>query len=140
MFRITKDRNTLYIPLEVENVKVNAVIDTAAQVSVMNMDLYKKLKPTPHLTDSIVLKAAGINNDIQARLAKNVNIRVGDVVKKWDVVVGEIADSLLLGLDFLEHCSSIIDLQNYTITFDGNVLPIRQFGTGQDKKVDVFQV
>ena len=81
MFRITKDRNTLYIPLEVENVKVNAVIDTAAQVSVMNMDLYKKLKPTPHLTDSIVLKAAGINNDIQARLAKNVNIRVGDVVK-----------------------------------------------------------
>ena len=55
-------------------------------------------------------------------------------------MVGEIADSLLLGLDFLEHCISIIDLQNYTITFDGNVLPIRQFGSGPDEKVDVFQV
>lgn len=95
-------KNTLYVPCIVNNKTINAVIDTAAQVTVMNYELFESLKPKPLLQKDIILKGAGKNNIINGKIAEQVKLRIGPTEQRWDVVVGEIADSLLLGLDFFE--------------------------------------
>lgn len=105
-------KNTLYVPCIVNNKTINAVIDTAAQVTVMNYELFESLKPKPLLQKDIILKGAGKNNIINGKIAEQVKLRIGPTEQRWDVVVGEIADSLLLGLDFLRAHNCIINLEN----------------------------
>lgn len=44
-----KLKNTLYVPCTVNNNTTNALIDTAAQVTVMNNELFESLIPKPLL-------------------------------------------------------------------------------------------
>ena len=63
------------------------------------------------------MKGTGRENTIKAKIAeKNVTIRIGPVVQKWYVVVGEISDSLLLGLDFLKFHNSISNIRSVNNT------------------------
>ena len=130
----------MYIPCKVQNTNTNAVVDTAAQITVMSFDFYNKLHKKPLLKDYIKLKGAGKENEIKARLAKNVSLQIGGITRKWDIVVGEIADSLLLGLDFLKTYESVIDLRNYTVTIDRDVIQAVQVKTEEHKEVKIYQV
>ena len=94
----------------------------------------------PLLTDYIKSKGAGKQNVIQARLAKNVSLQKGASPENGDIVLGEIADSLLLGLDFLKTYESVIDLRNYTVTIDRDVIQAAQVKTEEHKEVKIYQV
>lgn len=134
-------KNTLYVPCTVNNKTINAVIDTAAQVTVMNYELFESLKPKPLLQKDIILKGAGKNNIINGKIAEQVKLRIGPTEQRWDVVVGEIADSLLLGLDFLRAHNCIINLENFTLTVDKALIPITKIKTeGSKNDVEIYRV
>ena len=69
----SKHRKTIYVPIKVRNIHVNAVFDTAAQVTVEK--IYKKIKPSAILTESIKLKGAGKDNFIKGQYVEDVNIK-----------------------------------------------------------------
>lgn len=106
----------------------------------MNFEFFETLNPKPILKKEIILKGAGKENIIKAKIAEKVTIRIGPVVQKWDVVVGEIADSLLLGLDFLKFHNSIIDMEKMTLTLDQSIIPITKIKTKDCENVQVFRV
>ena len=62
------------------------------------------------------------------------------MVQKWDVAVGEIADSLLLGLDFLKFHNNIIEMEKMTITLDRSIIPITKIKTKYCENVQVYRV
>ena len=76
----------------------------------MNFKFFETLKPKPVFKKDIILKGAG-NNIIKAKIAENVVLRIGPIVQRWDVVVGDIADSLLLGLDFMKMHQGIVNIK-----------------------------
>ena len=82
----------------------------------MNFDFFETPNPKPILKKEIILKGAGKENTIKAKIAEKVTIRIGPVVQKWDMVVGEISDSLLLGLDFLKFHNSISNIRSVNNT------------------------
>lgn len=54
----------LYVPIQTQNVMIDAVVNTAAQVSVISENLYKRLHPNPKIKGHVLLKGiSGTNID-----------------------------------------------------------------------------
>jgi hypothetical protein len=130
----------MYIPIKVENIETNAIIDTASQLTVMNAELYNKLKPQPKLTEHIELKDAGKESLFAGRKTEKVVLKIGNFIQKQDIVVCDISYDLLLGLDFLENHDTVIDLKSYTVSLDNREIPIKQITDMELKKVNIYKV
>ncbi|CAC5414740.1 unnamed protein product [Mytilus coruscus] len=113
------ESNTLVLGISINDVTVNAVIDTAAQVTLMSEEFAKKLKPPVMFKGSLMLKGAGKDNSITARYTERVTVKVGKIDTKWKIIVAKINDQVILGLDFLKHLDAVIDLTDLSITIRG---------------------
>ncbi|CAC5375552.1 unnamed protein product [Mytilus coruscus] len=113
---------SLILNVKINGVDVDAVVDTAAQVTIISEKFMKKLQPPLELKSSVTLKGAGAENKIKARYANRVSIRMGKTETKWQIIVADITDSLLLGLDILQHLKAVIDLANYTVKINNQTL------------------
>ncbi|XP_071140676.1 interaptin-like [Mytilus edulis] len=113
------ESNTLVLGISINEVTVNAVIDTAAQVTLMSEEFPKKLKPPVIFKGSLMLKGAGKDNSITARYTECVTVKVGKTDTKWKIIVAKINDQVILGLDFLKHLDAVIDLTDLSITIRG---------------------
>ncbi|CAC5374562.1 unnamed protein product [Mytilus coruscus] len=113
------ESNTLVLGISINDVTVNAVIDTAAQVTLMSEEFAKKLKPPVIFKGSLMLKGAGKDNSITARYTERVAVKVGKTDTKWKIIVAKINDQVILGLDFLKHLDAVIDLTDLSITIRG---------------------
>lgn len=75
---------------EINDKSVNALIDTAAQVTVINEEFAKSLQPSPNTTERIILNGAGKDNNICVRYANKVTINIGKTEISWRVIVANI--------------------------------------------------
>ncbi|CAC5398774.1 unnamed protein product [Mytilus coruscus] len=91
------ESNTLVLGISINDVTVNAVIDTAAQVTLMIEEFAKKLKPSVIFKGSLMLKGAGKDNSITARYTERVTVMVGKTDTKWKIIVPKINDQVILG-------------------------------------------
>lgn len=69
--------NNLMLKVKINGTEVDAIIDTAAQVTLLNESFAKKLDPPVNLTNPVILKGAGENNSIPANYAEHTQIKVG---------------------------------------------------------------
>lgn len=95
---------SLVIPVHIQSKHVSAVVDTAEQVSVLNLSLARELGLTVDNTHFIYLqkKGGGVvhNERISGYMIKDVPICLGKSYLA-DLYALDIADNILLGLDFL---------------------------------------
>lgn len=63
--------NNLMLKVKINGTEVDAIIDTAAQVTLPNESFAKKLDPAVNLTNPVILNGAGENNNIPARTYSN---------------------------------------------------------------------
>ena len=129
---------SLVIDICMNGQRLKAVLDTAAQATVLNAELASKMQLD--LQEDLVLKCAGKGTQITGRIAKNTNIKLGGKCYKWDVVVAPIGDDLLLGLDFLAAHSSTIDISRNLITLEGEEIPASLRRTANGSKFKVSRV
>ena len=108
---------SLSIPICVNGIHVpTAIVDSAAQVTLISRELYDSLPKPPEVLQTVHLK--GISDSqakVKAYKLKNVNLNVGGQIFSWPVYVAPISDPVLIGLDFLldKHCQ--IDLKSKTL-------------------------
>ena len=81
------------VNLSINGKEVTAVIDTAAQVTVMNDEFARKLQDPLKITEYVELKGAGKDNTIKAGFARKVKIKLADKGYAWDVYVAPIMDT-----------------------------------------------
>ena len=113
---------SLTVPLTINDHATKAVIDTAAQVTLVSEDLFGQIKPTFNVTDSIRLWEAGKNTVMVAKKVEQVPIQLGRSSYLWDVYVAPISDNCILGIDFLVAHDGKIDLGNKILTLrDENI-------------------
>ncbi len=110
---------SLVIPLEVQGVKTHAIVDTAAQVSIISEDLTKLINPPLTSVEKVLLRGAGKSSSIIAKKNPNVHLEIGGRRYTWDLLVAPIADSFILGLDFLKTEGGKIDLVDDVVTLKG---------------------
>ena len=99
------------IPVTFQKVKTAGVIDTAAQVTIMNSQLREKLGLHRGTHDDVVmLRNAEKGSMMEGVVWKHVGFQLGGRKYYWDIVEADISDALILGIDFLQQHGCKIDL------------------------------
>ena len=89
---------SLVVPVQVKGKSLESVVDTGAQVTIVN----SKLIDISQLeAEQVVLRGLEPDKPINGHLIKDVSINMGGRMYKWDLYVAPIEDDFLLGLDFM---------------------------------------
>ena len=126
----------LYIPIKVNGISVNAILDTGAQVTVLNSKLAKAKIPDLKGTKKVLLKGINSDNSMQASLCEHVNISLGKNTFDWQIFLAPIDDMCILGLDFIVKFGLDIRLSDNILTVCGDEIPL----TIADPKFDSLNV
>ena len=93
---------SMIVPIEVKGKPASAVIDTGAQVTIINSQFYDTLNLS-FPSDPVLLKGINPEKSVEGYLVQEVPLTLGGKTYKWDLYVAPIEDQLLLGLDFMVH-------------------------------------
>ena len=120
--------------------EILGVVDTAAQVSVINSSLFGQVVPIPKL-QARILKGADKYSNLEVRLAEKNKIQIGSIVINWNIVVVNITNSVILGIYFLEKQKAVIfDLSDYSIRLNGKNIPSVMINTTENQYVKICRV
>lgn len=97
---------SIKVPLVVNGIESKAVIDTGAEVTVLNETLYSQIPESkrPKLkkaTRKLVVAEAG--KQMATRGIAEVEMKLGNEIFTWPVYVAPIGDSILLGCDVIDE-------------------------------------
>ena len=106
---------TMSLPLTINGTEVSAVVDTAAQVTMISQSFCNSLEPPLTASEKIKINNAQKDSSMEGWIARDVEIGLGGSTYTWDVVVAPITDDCILGFDFMKsnHCQ--LDLGNNLI-------------------------
>ena len=102
------------VPAVICGKEVMAVVDSAAQVTVVSENFCQKAKLNFKKSETVILKSAAKNGTMEASLVKNASLELGEHVYHWDIFVAPITDELILGLYFLITYGCKVDLSKIT--------------------------
>ena len=91
---------TMIVPIEVKGKLASTVIDTGAQVTIINSQFYDTLNLS-FPSDPVLLKGINPEESVEGYLVWEVPLTLGGKTYKWDLYVAPIEDQLLLELDFM---------------------------------------
>ena len=114
---------SLVVPVKISGTETVAVIDSAAQVTVVSEDLCEHFKQQLPYCEPVKLRGAAKEGFMLARFLKGVEISIGGEVYKWDVYVAPITDDLILGLDFVLGYQCSVDFRSRVLTIGSKVIP-----------------
>ncbi|VDI51055.1 Hypothetical predicted protein, partial [Mytilus galloprovincialis] len=92
------------------------------------------------LRKMMIKEGAGKGSEMEARYTDDLDVTVGKLKVKWRFVAAEITDKVILGIDFLEHFKAIIDLGNYTVQINQDLIPAICLGNKEGKISHVYRV
>ena len=133
--------NFVIVDVKLAENPIEAIVDTAAQVTVVNVDVFTNLfgrDITPN--ETIRLKCAGANQYLLAKLYMNIPITIGSVTVLQDIYVANIADNMLLGLDFLLKHKVVFDLSECYLKVLDCLIPFVFMSNAANKKYCVSKV
>lgn len=115
---------SMMVPVSFGNVTVSAVVDTAAQITVISPDLRQKLKwVKPLNVEQVELCNAQKDAVMMGTLWPHVGFNLGGRKYYCDVIEADIHDSFILGIDFLRGHRCKVDLGNDILEFgNGDVI------------------
>ena len=106
--------DAVYAGCLVNGVKVDALIDTGAQVTLLNKKIFDKIQPQPSLKrTSVSVSGACTGSELRVVGVAKLNLTLGNINILWPVYVCEnINIPMLLGEDFLRDNGILIDFSN----------------------------
>ena len=137
---LVRSKSTIKVLVSVNGVPVEAVVDTAAQITILSDRLMKKLDPQPSCTKNISLQTAGRKLKIQGKVTEPLTLRVGKSSYLEEVVVAPIEDEMLLGLDFMVKHEVNINIPEATLMVEGEEIPLSLHNSDDPPKVSRLTV
>ena len=94
----------MIVPIEIRGKPASAVIDTGAQVTIVNCQFFDSLNCSLP-SEPVILKGIDPEKSVEGYEVRKVPLTLGGRSYKWGLYVARIADELLLGLDFMVYQS-----------------------------------
>ena len=115
----------LLIPITINAVSLHAVLDTAAQVSVVGSRFVDNFWPTLQFFGAFTLN--GIKADLPLPASRNNDVQVilRDKMFQWKFLKADISADCILGLDFIANFKLYIRLSENTVIVGDCVIPIQ---------------
>ena len=103
---------SMMVPVRFGDVEAVAVVDTAAQVTIMNHELRSKIGLQGSCDETVMLRNAKKDSAMQGYVWKHVGFQLGGRKYFCDIVEADISDALIWGIDILREQKCKIDLGN----------------------------
>ena len=105
---------------------ISGVIDSAAQVTVIDYECWLTITGSPPIGKEVKLTQVDVNRNMVAILVPDVEIQVGTYHIKMPIFVTDlhVSDKLLLGLDFLSSAGAVLHILKNTTTTGAVQTPI----------------
>ena len=139
MSRLKSKPSDIRVKTSVNGRNVDAVIDTAADVTVISGSLYNSMKNRPKLTGRVNLRAEAEGQIFRASVTEAVCIQIGSAQIFSVLFVAPIQDNMLLGIDLLRKFQATIDLKKGIFMVKGEKILLAQHypvSKGFDVKLD----
>ena len=101
------------VKVGVDDKEVAAVVDTAAEVTIISEDVFNAMKVKPRKVKDVKLFAAG-NESLNGSAVGPVKLKIGSKVYTEFVHVAPITQEMLLGFDIL-HNKAVLNIRNKTL-------------------------
>ena len=111
---------SLVIPAKVRGVPTHAIIDTAAQASIISEELADTIFPPLQVKEEVILRGAEKSSNMIAKRVTNVPLGIGQHNYTWDLLIAPIADPFILGLDFLKAKGGLKNLMDDSVVINGD--------------------
>ena len=130
---------SLVVPAKCGKFEIDAVVDTAAQATLISESLFSKLShmyPKAKQGKTMSLKGLG-DQPVEAQAIPGFKFRLGDKYFQWTVLVAPMTDEMILGLDFLKYHHANMDLAGNKVSIEGVDLNafLKKTATGETMKV-----
>ena len=116
------------VPVGLMDVSVRAIIDTAAEVTIISDKIYEALDPTPPKIRDVSLNTAGRGMKVQGMRVGPVSMTLGHTKFEEVLYVAPIEDEMLLGIDFLRRYAESIQIKGAKLVVGGEDIPIHTGG------------
>ena len=113
------------VTVVINGTEILGIIDSAAQVTVMDTQCWKDVMHCEPIGEAIYLRQADGKSTLRATLVSSVKIDMGTYSTTMPIHVTPIADTMLLGLDFLLSANAIIDLAENNLVINNCHIPQR---------------
>ncbi|CAC5376396.1 unnamed protein product [Mytilus coruscus] len=119
------------VPVKVQGQSLFAVVDTAAEVTLISEEVYKSLKAVPPVLKEVIMHTAGRGMQINGFIVGPTEIQLGARVMEANIYVAPISDDMLLGFDLLRERGVALDMLERHLKIGDEVIPMTSGAGGQ---------
>jgi predicted aspartyl protease len=105
--------------LKLGDALMEAVVDTAAEVTIISNEVYATLDPKPPVLRESMMHAAGRGMMVKTFVVGPVDLEIGSKSYATEVYVAPIKDDMLLGLNFMVTYGVLVDRKEHTFNIGG---------------------
>ena len=127
------------VPVQVEELMVDAVLDSAAEVTIIFDRVYASLKIQPDKLYDVRLDTAGRQMSVQGFVPGPVKFKIGHSDYNGSVYVAPIEQDMLFGVDILRKGSAAVDMGRNVFRYKGQEI-LMNSGGGDSKNPRVARV
>ena len=113
------------VKLTVQGERINAVVDTAAEGTLISDKVFNRFKIKPPVIRNCKLATAGRELMMQAFVVGPVRIELSDRVYNEVVYVAPIDDDMLLGFDFLKKHGARLDMRRNELEMGDKIIGLQ---------------
>ena len=131
---------TMMVPIWIGSRQVMAVVDTAAQVTIISCALSEELGCEPPV-EKVQLRNAQQDSWMDGGIHERFGFQLGSRKYYWDVIEADIGDSFIIGIDFLKSVKCKIDLDGNNLELaNGDRIPATMKRNADGEAVHVSRV
>ncbi|VDI75819.1 Hypothetical predicted protein, partial [Mytilus galloprovincialis] len=119
------------VPVKVQGQSLFAVVDTAAEVTLISEEVYKSLKVVPPVLKEVIMHTAGRGMQMNGFIVGPTEIQLGARVMEANIYVAPISDDMLLGFDLLREEGVALDMLEGHLKIGDEVIPMTSGAVGQ---------
>jgi hypothetical protein len=112
------------VKVELQGKIASAIVDTAAEATLISEELYQSLENPPPITSETVMNTAGKGMQMNGFIVGPVSIRVRSQTFTTNVYVASIFDDMLLGFDLLKGNGIDICMSQGHMDIKGEKVPM----------------
>ena len=121
-----RSASMIKVRVTLEDKEISAIVDTAAQVTIVSDKVFEKLNWKGPVLKKVVLQTAGRQLKIDGSIVGPLRLKLGNKTYEERVYVAPIMDDLLLGLDFLSRNDIIINLKSGHLQVQDQLIPFEK--------------